>query len=113
MVRIDGPLSIAPNAYFRIRNAVVDSDTKHLVVEYEGLKIERYLLVLEKIQARRVSESGLLSSPTSPIAVGDATRASSSALSVGYSMVLHLKPSQMKMFLRLYMGKVVYLVLHL
>jgi WD40 repeat protein len=111
MVRADSVLSIAPNATFRIRNAVVDSDTKYLVVEYEGAKSSRHLLVLEKTQARRVSEPGLLSPPMSPMAVGDSTGAS--ALSDCYSMVFHLKPSQMKMFLGLHMGKAVYLGPHL
>ncbi|KAH8901294.1 hypothetical protein GQ53DRAFT_707603 [Thozetella sp. PMI_491] len=91
----------------RIRTAVADPETGFVVVEYEGAKSTRELLILEKTGER--PESPTFATGMAPL--GSSTQETPTADC--YRLLCHLKSTQIRMFLGLYNGKAVYLGPHL
>jgi hypothetical protein len=95
------------HSFSRICNALVDPASGYLIIEYEGDLATRQLLVLGRLPvAPSPADPGLLSPPLDgPSAEGSSSR----SLTNNYRLLLHLKAYQIKMFLGLFEGKVVYL----
>jgi WD40 repeat protein len=94
------------NHKLRICSAVTDPEKKFLIVEYEGPRATRHLVILEKVQPP--------SSPSHLSPPGDQQPASSSSDEPDcYRLLEHLRPHQCRMFLGLYRGRAVYLGPHL
>ncbi|KAK3388025.1 hypothetical protein B0H63DRAFT_542573 [Podospora didyma] len=91
----------AHHTHVRLRTALVDPGTGYWILEYEGAKSMRQLLILEKVSTDSES-NGMLSPPLSSPGSGGAEPSS-------FRILVHLKPYQIKMFLGLHNKQVIYL----
>ncbi|KAK3365588.1 hypothetical protein B0T24DRAFT_669813 [Lasiosphaeria ovina] len=90
------------DSHVRLHTALVDLDTGYLILEYEGKKSTRQLLILEKVAAVTPTKTDTLSPPL--VVPGPAAADSSN-----FRILLHLKPYQIKTFLGIHNNRVVYL----